>query len=451
MIRLWSGGGRRLLTRMWPLLALLLLFVASGCRQLETDYGATEGRKGRESVAGFAVMREYFRARGWNDRKAVRLSERLMGQKTIVLIAEDTEALSQQAITWFEQWLAQGNRTLVYVLRDYQTVAAYWEAAQPLAPPDQRLEYRRRVARALLEKQQQLLTRQQQISSGWFTAVLLQVPQDSKVLEHPQAHIDLEYRLRAFDPSSDRPAQVQPKVAFPFPSIAAEPGFSSTEVQWNVLLEGPEALPLLAQVKAPAWQDSQLLVVAGGSLLTNFGLLQPRARELLFEVENQSRMTAGQEDLRVAFLVASPRALQVSSVDPDDQRVFGMEVFTSWPLNVLSMHLFVLGVLVCLMLFPIFGRPRHLPTASSTDFADHISAVAALMAKTGTPQDALQRLDQYWAQSRGQTHGESVSSQPAALPSPTMNHSIGEGDPIAAAPTDAAAENLSSNHTKEKG
>lgn len=451
MICFLRSGESRRLTRMGPLLALLLLFVVSGCRQLETDYGATEGRKGRESVAGFAVMREYFYARGWKDRKAVRLSERLMGQKAIVLIAEDTETLSQEAIDWLEQWLAQGNRTLVYVLRDYQTVAAYWEAAQPLAPPDQRLEYRRRVARALLEKQQQLLTRQPQISNGWFTAVSLQPPQDSKVLADQHARIDVEYQLRAFDPSTDRPAQVQSKVAFPVPGIAAEPGSSSAEVQWNVLFEGPTALPLLAQVRAPAWQDSQLFVVAGGSLLTNFGLLQPRARELLVELENQSRMTAGQEDLKVAFLVASPRALQVSSVDAESQQVFGMEVFTSWPLNVLSMHLFVLGVLVCLMLFPIFGRPRHLPTASSTDFADHISAVAALMAKTGTPQDAQQRLDQYWAQSRGQTGGESVSSRPAALPSPSMNHSIGEGDPIAAAPTDAAADNLSSNHTKEKG
>ena len=58
-----------------PLL-LILCLLAGGCSRLRTEYGQSYDVEGQQSIAGFGVLRDFYRRQGWSDRTVARLSER---------------------------------------------------------------------------------------------------------------------------------------------------------------------------------------------------------------------------------------------------------------------------------------------------------------------------------------------------------------------------------------
>ena len=128
--------------------SLLYLFIV-GCSRLTDSYGPSDGKIGRESLNGFGALRTSFEKAGYETRDISRLSERVALTTTIVWTPQAVGPIPADVTRWFERWLATGGKTLVYVVPDSGSAAQYWRDAGMLAPPDQRLEYRRRAAREL--------------------------------------------------------------------------------------------------------------------------------------------------------------------------------------------------------------------------------------------------------------------------------------------------------------
>ena len=49
----------------------------------------------------------------------------------------------------------------------------------------------------------------------------------------------------------------------------------------------------------------------------------------------------------------------------------GLEILYVWPINVVLLHLAVLGIIFCFARFPIFGTPRQAAAVSTSDFGLH--------------------------------------------------------------------------------
>jgi hypothetical protein len=64
-------------------------------------------------------------------------------------------------------------------------------------------------------------------------------------------------------------------------------------------------------------------------------------------------------------------------------------------LNAILVHMSVLGIVFCLARFPIFGRPRELPSEASADFGKHVGALGDLLSRSQDRNYALTRLMQY--------------------------------------------------------
>jgi hypothetical protein len=67
-------------------------------------------------------------------------------------------------------------------------------------------------------------------------------------------------------------------------------------------------------------------------------------------------------------------------------------MFGAWPLNVILLHLTVVGVIFCFARWPIFGRPRIPPTDAASDFGKHVDALGELLRRSKDRKYALDQL-----------------------------------------------------------
>ncbi len=144
------------------------LVVTVGCSRFETEYGEFAGGSSESSINGLGMLRRSFENAQWDAKKLSRLSERAEDFDLIVWAPADATTLYDDAREWFENWLAGGTRTLVYIVPDDGTELAYLDQARRLAPPEQQLEYRRRIAQLQSSQMISHLQRSQSIESGWF-------------------------------------------------------------------------------------------------------------------------------------------------------------------------------------------------------------------------------------------------------------------------------------------
>ena len=119
-------------------------------------------------------------------------------------------------------------------------------------------------------------------------------------------------------------------------------------------------------------------------------------------------------------------------------------MLTTWPLSMTTMHAVVLGFIVCMILLPIFGRPREIPQRSNADFADHITAVGELMQRAGDTGYARRTISDYFVKVRGDISGRWViegTPEPAATAAPKQARAV--DSPSSGAESEAAANESS--------
>ena len=142
----------------------------------------------------------------------------------------------------------------------------------------------------------------------------------------------------------------------------------------------------------------------------------------------------------VSFASAS-YSMPISERNGEIPRSSGAEFFTEFPLSFVTLHLAILGFVICLMLLPIFGRPRHVDRGVLTHFGDHLSAVATLMKRQGGESFARRRISEYMKRVRDETTGPWVINDPEHQDDPATHLHLAKvqpESPVAAMPQPTA-------------
>ncbi|MDG2384381.1 MAG: hypothetical protein P8N76_22120 [Pirellulaceae bacterium] len=355
----------------------LLFVLGCGSSQEVSDlYGHRRG-KGVRSVNGTAVLGEMFKQAGFRVSSWRRLSPKLARDQVIFWAPDDFEPPATPVTDYLEKWLAaKPNRTLIYVARDYNAAIDFWEQVLVTAPPEQRIEIRRELARA---------------RSGETAA--REKPHDREGVSMTCEWFSLE--------AGGRKKLQHEKFSGPW-SDGVDFSKSGITVQTRVkppnqkdraslrirsLLESSEAV-VATELRRVRWQGSKIILITNGSWLLNLPLVNPEHRVLAKMLIDECGPPS-----RVCFLESGPSDLRIS--ETDSTLPLMLRAFTVWPVNVILLHLTVLGIFFCFAVFPIFGRPKRLPPEALSDFGRHVTAVGELLERAGDETQARRQIETY--------------------------------------------------------
>ena len=426
----------RSVCRWFPWILFACLTFASGCSDaLPTGYGVSKGFLAQRSVNGFTTLRGAFREAGFYDRELTRLTDRSRRMSVVVWTPSHPAGIEVRTTAWFDRWFTMGNKTLIYVIPDSGSESDFYRDARPFASPAQRLEYRRKYAERLIVEHGWQLQRTPIPSNGWFS-VKPKVQRSQMEFADDEIAMDLdwtvpdedgrprrfEWVIEAYD-AKDKTQQTggmwqpvgpgSPSISFNTAVVA-----SSTSVDFEPVLVSEDGDTLVARVTSKRWKGSQILVVAGGSLLTNYGLTRPANQELADQLietsiqnlidgnvlDEKTRLLSGGVQPQVGFSNANG-VMPISEKVGEIPKASGAELLTVFPISFVTIHLAVIGFVICLMLLPIFGRPQQVDRGVLTHFGDHLSAVATLMRRRGGETYARRRISDYMRLVREETSG----------------------------------------------
>ena len=375
------------------LLVGLYFLIASARREtLPVVYGKRRGGTAAESVNGTSVLASMFTQAGHKVRSITRLSPKVHNYQTIVWFPDDYKPPTKEQRDWFEQWLSSGTgRTLIYIGRDYDAATEYWNDIQPIAPTEQADELKRRAATARSVQDRERAAMPEQEMAEWFTVRRGSGRQDAKTLTGPWA-----------DGVDVKKVDISVAGTLEPPKSGDETAGGSSEMvsQVETLLASDRGT-LVSRIQEPAYGDGQIIVVTNGSFVLNYPLVNHEHRKLAAKLVSE----ASPGD--VAFLESGEDGPEVLDKDPETSIPSGLELIKIWPLNVILLHLTLLGIVYCIARWPIFGRPKTLPDDSTADFGKHITALGELLRKTKDSAYAHARLQQYRTQGKrdsGKSH-----------------------------------------------
>jgi hypothetical protein len=351
--------------RLYRLLAVLVVCALSGCghQRLPTAYG----ERGTKSVAGTGVLGAMFQQAGHRVTSWRYLSPRLREADTIVWAPDRFAPPEPKTIAWLDEWLDAGDRTLIYIGRDFSAAVAYWETVLPGATGILQPAVQSELAMAKSEfaaERQPLVARPRRCE--WFTVVGSKSGGKITRLDGPWAA-----GIDAGKAEIELPGRVIP-----------QPG---AEV---LLASGKD---VIASRYVPFQNNTrQRIVIANGSFLLNAPLVNHEHRKLAAKL---IASTGAPGD--VVFLESGPNEPKILDEDPAAETPTGLEVFFVWPLNFILLHLALLGIVFAFARAPIFGIPRRLPAPTLSDFARHVSALGELLHGTRDREYAVSRIQHY--------------------------------------------------------
>jgi hypothetical protein len=440
----------------------IILCAIAGCGPPPTNYGSSSGSAGRTSMNGFGALRTTYEQAGYKTRDVYRLTDRVGRSDVIVWTPQVPTSISPQLTRWFDRWLRRGGRTLVYIAPDSGSTAQYWSDTLALAPPKQRLEYRRRLARSLTDRMKWTINRRGIPSNGWFS---LQPSSKWTPVDRFTGDWDLsptepgsdggreiltEYKIVAYDPqqpvftggqSGGPTGPAAPQYVYYPPVTPASPGKKTFD--FDSLVANPAGDCIVAEVTANHWNMSKIIVVSSGSLLTNYAFTRDFGVRLAERVVTHSAPSPGpaKPNPTAGFLTSDHTPIPISERQRGVPKASGMELLTVWPMSLVTIHAALLGFVICMMMLPVFGRPRKLNRGTNSNFGDHLDAVAALMNRAGGENFARARISEYMRRMHGETSGPWVlpEAEPTLLPpspvaiEPPTSAPLGEPAPLEAA------------------
>jgi hypothetical protein len=356
----------------FPILALLV-----GCapKGVETEYGKISTPRSAKSVNGATVLARMFEARGAKVTSARRLTPRLFEKADCIVWIPDDFDLPRDAVAeWFERWLAaRPNRTLIYVARDYDAAVDYWEDVKN----DFESEADRREARSRLSeaRQRHAAARPEtpeETAGGWFS-LRAGSPRDVKPLDSDFGWLEgldvekTDLHLGHYPVFDEWYVPVLQTEKGGIPLLTTETGWFAART-----FRG----------------DGQIIVVANGSFLLNYPLVNHEHRKLASRLIEASRT-----DGRVVFVESDRLGLMIAEKDRPARTAW--DVVTHSPFNWMLGQFIALGVIFCFRRWPIFGRPRVLAGESLTDFGGHVAALGRLLRQNGNRALAEEELRKY--------------------------------------------------------
>jgi hypothetical protein len=430
-------------------LAFSTLLLSTGCwRSLSSEYGVSEGYNARMSPGSVSILRRACDRSGRSTKLIRSLTPNAQSTlDAIVWVPDRFPNHDNEVLDWMDKWLLEGDKTLVYVGRDYSPIADYWQqsidhwesqdpnstkqvqAKRSWAAAQASLDGMRAQSRVLavlpwcyfdfedsIEKQLQRVEGpwSEQLDSADTRVLLRGYPKDLRDLTVYQFKERLGYVEAAptnantsTNTGTPRAPNRIPNRATPTnipPSLAPDYAFKlqpedermlsilesavDRETTFAPLLESDDGEPLIAEITHPQWNGSRVLVIANASLVANVGLAHSGNRLLL------ERLVGDLPQGSVGF-ISGPMEPRIRSDEASEQQK-GFEMLTIWPLNIISIHSFLLGILALLASFPIFGRPKNLPQASGRDFGQHVDAIGIFLQRSKDRFYALATIGDYF-------------------------------------------------------
>lgn len=407
------------------LLVICMLMIMTGCTtRVSPEYGISEGFTARRSPGGLSAFRNMTEASGSTTYTVRSLSpankERL---DAIVWIPDSFAAHKVATFDWLDQWMLDGDKTLVYVGRDYSPIADYWRktstsrrfnapaANLSLAALEEAARYE-----AILDGERASV--RSKIPTPWFmieyqSNVMKKVTaftgEWSDASDLSNTNIYVRGTIETFTTSSasmikkalDWEPEINPvtpiaKTTYGEQWTSADVGMLEIANKINendvplvtTLLASDDGTPLITLLESNNWAGSRVIHVANASLLCNLGLTHRGNRQIADSLISEFW---GQT---VGFISESSDPNIRKDNNLEQQK--GFEMLTVWPLNVITIHAVFAGLLVLLAVFPIFGRPQTIPKVSNTDFALHVDAVGMLLRKAGDRFYALSTIADYF-------------------------------------------------------
>jgi hypothetical protein len=352
----------------WPVVPLLLwLSFSLGCRQeLPKRYGCRGGFQ-PTSVNGTAVFADMVQRAKHSVYSWNRLSPRLRDDADcIVWFPDDFEPPTDEQCDWLETWLARSpGRTLIYVGRHYDAAPKYWRQAARKAPAEQKAVMLQNAVAADDKLQSEMAT----ISGdecAWFR---LQK-------DRPALHVS------TLEGSPDWVASIEPSAC----DVELAAGLVPWDDAQRLVWAGGDAIVSRIEV-----EQSQILLVANGSLLLNHCLINHEHRKIAGRLIDE----IGPPRKTVVFLESRAGGPPIVDDEPQARRASPWALFHTWPMNWILLHLLVAGAIFCFSRWPIFGLPRSEPADALSDFGKHVHAVGLWLARTRDAAFAHTRLQHY--------------------------------------------------------
>ncbi len=373
------------------LLLLLGVFTFAGCggpSDVDSTYGKRRGTLGGSSVNGTAVLAGIFEQAGHNVTTWHRLSPKLKKADVIVWTPDDFQPPTAEQRAWFEEWLHENSsRKLIYVGRDYDAAATYWEKVQTGASAEQASVIARRLASAKADHAAERVDMPKEEYCRWFTMRRDRPARDVRTLQGKWVD-----ELRAAGAPLDAlKVEIKIEGRLDVPEEADMPKGETQALPYVETLLQSDGDVLVSRVTDDAWWNGEVIVVANGSFVLNVPLVNHQHRQLAGKLIEE----CGQPGQQVVFLESGDGGPAILKREPVNKFPSWLDMFTTWPMNVILLHVSVAGIVLCFAVFPIFGRPRELPPEGRSDFAKHIHALGELLARTGDQAYARSRLAYY--------------------------------------------------------
>jgi hypothetical protein len=390
----------------WAAIATLatvfvLVYLASRRQpeDLATGYGLRRGAQGATSVNGTSVLARLFEKAGHRVSTVKELSSQLDDYNTIVWAPDEFSGPSEEVRAHLETWIrAEPGRTLVYIGRDYDAAPEYWRRMLSQVESARWEEYQRRLAHA----QSAFDARRTEMPDGenyrWFV---------TRTTEPARKIPDLDGPWAAGIDASQTDIRLAGRLDLPNNAAGSDDGQSSLIDEWDefdteereILLQSENDI-LAHRLHRPEWSSGQIVVVANGSFTLNLPLVNKEHRKLAAKLVAQVG-----EPGNVAFLESGPGGLRVN--DSDSSEGNPLYLLGLWPISFIVVHFAALGILYCIAVFPIFGRPHQLPADNRADFGQHVAALGELLQRTKDVDFAESRIRAYQAHAKrgsGQSH-----------------------------------------------
>ena len=352
---------------------------------IRTEYGKRRGLALR-SVNGTSVFSAMFGQRVRSVTTWSRLSPRLKRSDVIVWVPNSFELPNKKAVDFIENdWLGlddRRRRTLIFVARDFDAGIDYWKQQSDAASGQSYIESRSQFARMQSDHALARSYTGVALKNEWFS------------IESNQSFVDATAnRGRWLDDLEESLSQVtdaNAELTYPVAGSLDWPQPGKRQGRKYEVLLGSEETPLIVKITDKyGWPDGQIIVVLNGSSILNLPLVEPENRIVASKLIDE----CGSKVRRVTFLETGPGGVQVSRQDP--KAYSGFDALKIWPINSILMHLIVAGILYCMMVFPIFGRPRDLDGESPSNFGKHVKAMADLLVVTQDRSAAIAKVQQY--------------------------------------------------------
>lgn len=404
------------------IVALVFLLIGlSGCRQRMpvSEFGSVTD-EARTSLNGLGAHQRMWELAGAKCFTPRSLSFRLEKADTIVMVPQTFDPPGLEAREWLEDWLKRSpGRTVIYFGRDFNAETYYLEELIKATSGEEkaRLEFELANTR-VSELNNRLDSYTESTFCGWFYLDVSKPATEVSKFKGTWANdidstsIRWPIRTQLLPPDEDQAGRLpswltgKGKLVKPTPPpfVAIQSGKNASgdsdklisrsnwvideldsKEDWDqqflnlpknqILLEGKDGEPLVYRLtSSELYGDGQIIIVANGVPMLNGTLVKPQfsqVGERIVELANSPK--------RVALVAYDDTGIQISSIEEMDSRGLGLEMLVEWPLSAITIPACLAGIILCISLLPILGRPQQVPTESTSDFGLHVDAVGQMM------------------------------------------------------------------------